>query len=181
MTTLSGTRLSAARTRLESLVRAQERQYAGDEDRPLGGYALAMATYGALVGSLAAAARITGRDIPNDLPVKDIALSALATEKLSRLVAKDPVTSPLRAPFTSYQGTAGPAELNEQVRGSGARKVLGEMVTCPFCMSFWIATGFTAGLIYLPRTTRLAVGTLAALAGADMLQFTRERLQKAAS
>lgn len=175
------TTISAARSRLVSLARSQERQYAGNEDRPLGGYSMAMAAYATAVGSLAVAARMTGRDVPDGLPVKDIALSALATEKLSRLVAKDPVTSPLRAPFTSYEGTAGPAELREQVRGSGVRKTLGEMITCPFCTSFWIATAFTAGLVYLPRTTRLATGTLAALAAADMLQFTHEWLQKASS
>jgi Protein of unknown function (DUF1360) len=87
----------------------------------------------------------------------------------------------LRAPFTTYQGTSGPAELSEEVRGSGARKAVGELVTCPFCTSVWVATGFTAGLIYLPRTTRPTVGTLAALAGADLLQFAHAWLQKASS
>jgi hypothetical protein len=36
----------------------------------------------------------------------------------------------------------------------------------------------TAGLVYLPRTTRLAMGTLAALAGADVLQFAHAWLEK---
>jgi hypothetical protein len=140
-----------------------------------------MATYSAIAGSLAAIARITGRDVPDGLSIRDGVLSALATAQLSRLLAKDPVTSPLRAPFTSFKGTEGPAELSERVRGSGARKVLGEMVTCPFCLGLWVATGFTAGLVYLPRTTRLAVGTFAALFGADMLQFARTWLEKASS
>jgi hypothetical protein len=39
----------------------------------------------------------------------------------------------------------------------------------------------TAGLVYLPRTTRLAMGTLAALAGADVLQFAHAWLEKSAS
>jgi hypothetical protein len=42
---------------------------------------------------------------PTGVPVTDVTLGALAIEKLSRLLAKDPVTSPLRAPFTAYQGT----------------------------------------------------------------------------
>ena len=42
----------------------------------------------------------------------------------------------------------------------------------------WVATGLVAGLIYLPRATRLAIGTLAVLAGADMLQFGYARLQE---
>ena len=35
----------------------------------------------------------------------------------------------------------------------------------------WVATGLMAGYIYLPRATRLAVDTLAVLAGADLLQL----------
>jgi Protein of unknown function (DUF1360) len=32
---------------------------------------------------------------------------------------RNPVTSPLRAPFTRYSGTSGEAELAEEVRGRG--------------------------------------------------------------
>jgi hypothetical protein len=134
-----------------------------------------------MVGALAGMARITGRDVPDRVPVTDVALGALAIEKLSRLLAKDPVTSPLRAPFTAYQGTSGPAELDEEARGKGVQKAVGELVTCPFCTSVWVATGFAAGLVYLPRTTRLTIATLAALAGADLLQFARAGLEKASS
>lgn len=98
-------------------------------------------------------------------------LSAVATHKLSRLITKDPVTSPLRAPFTRYQGQSGPAELQEEVRGTGARKAVGELITCPFCIDMWVATGLVAGFVFLPRVTRLAIDTLAVLAGADLLQF----------
>jgi hypothetical protein len=55
--------------------------------------------------------------------IKDRVVAA-AAHKLSRLLAKDPVTSPLRAPFTSYQGTQGPAELKEEVRGQDGRKTV---------------------------------------------------------
>jgi hypothetical protein len=173
--------LSTARSRLEGMARSQRGQYAGEADRPLGGYLVTMTVYAGVVGVLAAAARMTGREVPDGLPAKDVALSALATYKLSRLLAKDPVTSPLRAPFTAYQGTSGPAELREEVRGSGARKTIGELVTCPFCTGLWVATGFTAGLICVPRTTRLAIGTFAALAGADVLQFAHAWLEQESS
>jgi len=66
------------------------------------------------------------------------------------------------------------------VRGSGARHAVGELVTCPFCTSIWVATGFTAGLIFAPRTARITAGTFAALAAADMLHFARSLLEKAA-
>jgi Protein of unknown function (DUF1360) len=42
----------------------------------------------------------------------------------------------------------------------------------------WIATGLMAGFIYLPRATRLAIDTLAVLAGADLLQFGYAWLQE---
>jgi hypothetical protein len=60
------------------------------------------------------------------------------------------------------------------------QKTIGELITCPFCTGVWVATGMTAGMIYLPRTTRLAMGTLAALAGADVLQFAYAALEQAA-
>jgi len=159
--------------KLASLVRSEERGYAGDSDdeRPLAGYLGTMTVYGAIVATIAAAAGATGRPVPDGLDPRQVALSAAAIHKLSRLLAKDPVTSPLRAPFTRYQGTSGPAEVAEEVRGTGAQKAVGELISCPFCLGVWVATGFAAGLIFLPRTTRVAIGSLAALAGADLLQY----------
>jgi hypothetical protein len=175
------TTLTEVRDKLASAARTQSARYADGEDRPLGGYAVTMAVYGGLVGSLTWIAKISGRDIPDRLSAMDLACGAAATHKLSRLLAKDPVTSPLRAPFTSFHGTSGDAELHEEVRGHGAQKTVGELVTCPFCTGIWVATGLTAGLIYLPRTTRIAMGTLTALAGADMLQFVHAWLEKISS
>jgi hypothetical protein len=66
-------------------------------------------------------------------------------------------------------------------RCHGAQKTVGELVTCPFCTGIWVATGLTAGPIYLPRTTRIAMGTLTALAGADILQLVHAWLEKISS
>jgi Protein of unknown function (DUF1360) len=172
--------IADAKSRLAELAGSQKARYAGDAERPLGGYLGTMATYTAVVGALAGLTRLTGRDVPDGLTAKDIVLSALATHKLSRLLTKDPVTSPLRAPFTEFRGTQAPSELHEEVRGDGAQKAIGELITCPFCVSLWLATAVTAGLIYLPRATRLAIGTAATLAGADMLQFAYAWLQQQA-
>jgi hypothetical protein len=173
--------LTEIKDRVVAAASAQSERYSDGDDRPLHGYAITMAVYASLVGALAGIAKLTGRDVPDGFPASDVALCAAATHKLSRLLARDPVTSPLRVLFTSYQGTQGPAELKEEVRGQGGRKTVGELVTCPFCTGVWVATGLGAGLIYLPRTTRVAMGTLAALAGADMLQFVHAWLEKAAS
>ncbi|MFF3006726.1 DUF1360 domain-containing protein [Kitasatospora sp. NPDC057940] len=164
---------------LHDRLHREARAYKGDDDRPLAGYTGLMAVYGAAVGGIAAAARAGRRELPSPT-AWDVALNALATHQLSRLLAKDPVTSPLRAPFTRFEGTTGPAELEEEVRGTGARKAIGELVTCPFCIGLWAATACTAGSIFAPRVTRLATATLAALSVADFLQYAYAAAQRAA-
>jgi hypothetical protein len=144
--------------------------YAPGEDRPLGGYAVLMGLYGVAVTAGAVTLRRRGRPLPH-VSMADIALVGVATHKLSRRMSKDSVTSPLRAPFTRYEGVAGPAELQEGVRGRGLRKAVGELVSCPFCLSQWVSTGFTFGLIAAPRATRWTASVFASLALADFLQF----------
>jgi hypothetical protein len=130
-----------------------------------------MAAYGAVTGALAGTVKLTGRRLPSRVRWSDLALLTVATFRVSRLLAKDPVTSPLRAPFTRYQGTSGPAELKEDVRGSGLRKTVGELLTCPFCLAQWTATAFAFGLVLAPRATRFAAGVMTAVAGSDLLQL----------
>jgi Protein of unknown function (DUF1360) len=166
--------------RLAGAARSQAAQYARGQQQPLGSYATTMTVYAATVTAVAAAVRARGRPVPDGLAAGDLVLCAAASHKLSRLIAKDPVTSPLRAPFTAYKGTQGPAELAEDVRGEGSQKAVGELLTCPFCIGMWVTTGFTAGLLLMPRTTRLAMGALTALTGADILQFAHGWLEKIA-
>lgn len=155
-------------------------RYAPHEHRPLDGYLTAMAAFGGLTAALAALTRITGRPVPDRPSLADVALVSVATHKLSRLLAKDAVASPLRAPFTQYAGPAGAAELNEEVRdeGSSVRHGIGELVTCPFCLAVWVATGLTGGLVLAPRVTRLAATALSATAVSDFLQLAYDAAKK---
>ena len=157
---------------------AIQQEYANGADRPLAGYAAAMAVFCAGAAGVGALARLTGRRLPQPGPW-DVLLTAGAVHRLARLVAKDPVTSPLRAPFTTFQGVSGPSELAEDVRGTGARKTVGELLTCPFCTGLWIAGGFAAGQVFAPDATRLVSATLSAVTGADLLHFARSWLQQA--
>jgi len=144
--------------------------YAPDNDRPLGGYVALMGLYGAAVTAGAVALRRRNQRLPEVRPF-DIALVGIATHKLARRMTKDSVTSPLRAPFTRYEGVAGPAELKEEVRGTGIRKAVGELLSCPFCISQWVSTGFVFGLLTAPRATRWTASVFTSLALADFLQF----------
>jgi hypothetical protein len=156
------------------------RGYAPHEHRPLDGYLLAMTAFGGLAATLAAAARITGRVAPERPSFADIALISVATHKLSRLLAKDAVASPLRAPWARYAGPAGAGELNEEVRdeGSTVRHGMGELVTCPFCLAVWVATGLTGGLVLAPRLTRLGATALTATTVSDFLQLAYDAAKK---
>jgi hypothetical protein len=158
------------RETLAERVLREEESYRNGEDRPLGSYAALMGLYGAAVvaGGCILHRR---RAVPERIDAGDLALISVATHKLSRRVTKDSVTSPLRAGFTRYTGRSGPAELAEEVRGTGGRKAVGELLTCPFCIAQWIATGFVFGLALAPRATRMAASVLCAASAADFLQF----------
>jgi hypothetical protein len=111
----------------------------------------------------------------------DLLLMTAGTHKLARLMSKDAITSPLRMPFTRYRDTGGPAEVMEDARERGQlRHVVGELVSCPFCLSVWVATGFSMGFLFAPRFTRIAASALTAVAGSDYLQLIYGYLQQAA-
>ena len=155
--------------------------YRGDSPRPLGGYLATMSIYGIVVGVATLIAVATGRKLPTQWRLQDLVTVTLGTHKLSRTLAKDPVTSPLRAPFTRYAGSGGVAEINEEARhDSQLRHSVGELLTCPFCLDMWVATGFAIGLVYAPRFTRLVAGVFTALAGADFLQLAYAMAQHSA-
>lgn len=155
--------------------------YRGDEQRPLGGYIAVMTTFAAIVSGAAGVAVATKRELPAGVRPWDVLLLAVATHKVSRTITKDAVTSPLRAPFTRYTGTGGPAEVMEGVRHKdGLRHSIGELLTCPFCFDVWTATGFTVGLVFAPRVTRLVATAFTAVAGADFLHLLYAKAQQAA-
>ena len=170
--------LTTVRDKLTGLRKA----YAPHEHRPLDGYLAAMGAFGALAASLAAAAKVIGKPVPERPSTQDVVLISIATHKLSRLLAKDSVTSPLRAPFARYAEPAGAAELNEEVRdeGSSVRHGIAELITCPFCLAVWVATGLTGGLVLAPRLTRLAATALTATAVSDFLQMAYDAAKKGA-
>src|SRR3954462_11710028 len=161
--------------------RIQKREYTNGEPRPLGGDLGAMGVYVGLVTTAAAAVRASGRELPERIPVGDAALLTVATFRLARRIAKDPVTAPLRAPFVRFEGTSGHAEVAEEVREHGGVKhAVGELLTCPFCLAQWVGTGFVLGYVTAPRATRLAALTMTMVAGSDVLQFVYDAIQNGA-
>lgn len=166
--------------KIKDTARREADAYRAGEERPLGSYLATMGVYATSVAALAGAGVLAGRRLPDRVEPWDVALVGVATHKLSRLVAKDTVTAPLRAPFTEFGGPQGDAELHEEVRGHGVRHTIGELVTCPFCLAQWVGTAFAAGMVFAPRQTRLVASTFATVAISDALQNVYAFLQKKA-
>jgi hypothetical protein len=154
------------------------RDYA-DEPRPLGSYAAIAGVFGGVFGSLLVTAARTGR-LPERVGAADVLALGIASHKVSRLIARDTVTSFLRAPFTSFEGRGGISELNESPRGGNVRHALGELVGCPKCLDQWVAASFLAGLLYAPRATRVVAAMFGSVAVADFLQLAYAAGQKRA-
>jgi hypothetical protein len=149
-----------------------EDEYRQGSDRPLSAYAGIIGAYAGTVVTLAAVAAV------RSVKAADLALFGVATHKLARTIAKDTIASPIRAPFTRYEGSSGPAELKEDVRGTGWRKAVGELVSCPFCLGQWIGTGFVFGAMFAPRFTRTVAATFVIHAASDALQFAYTGLEQ---
>jgi hypothetical protein len=148
------------------------RGYAPPAERPpLFSYAGAIVLFNALFAGGLLLARRRGRELPERIGAADLITIGVASHKLSRVVAKDKVTSPLRAPFTELQGDGGPSELEEAARGSGARQAIGELLICPYCLGLWVVAAFAVGLLFAPRLTRFVAAIFAALTIADFLQI----------
>src|SRR5829696_4845612 len=145
--------------------------YAPHEHRPLAAYAGLTAAFGATLGGALVALRAAGRELPESLSAGDLALAGVATHKVSRLLAKDKVTSFIRAPFTRFQEPSGQGELEEAPRGEGMRYAVGELLVCPYCLGQWVAGGLAAGWVLAPRTTRLLSAMWAAQGLADGVQL----------
>ena len=158
--------------------RIQKHEYTNGEERPLAGDLGAMGVYVGLVSAAAAAVQASGRELPERIPVGDALLLTVATFRLARRIAKDPVTAPIRAPFVRFEGASGHAEVAEEVREhGGAKHAVGELLTCPFCLAQWVGTGFVFGYVTAPKATRLAALTMTMIAGSDVLQFLYDGIQ----
>lgn len=149
-----------------------------DEDQPLAGRVTLVTAFGASLVAARVAARLTGREPPERPHPADVVMVGLATHKLSRLLTKAKATSFIRAPFTEYEEAKGRGEVEERPRGEGARRAVGELLVCPFCMSQWISAGFAAGLVLAPRATRLVAASYSAQAVADFLQLAYAAAEK---
>jgi hypothetical protein len=153
---------------------------AADDPTTLTSYGAVSATYVAILTTATVALARRGR-LPERVPWSDLALAAAASNVFSRRIAKDKVTRFVRAPFTDVEEAGAPGEVNERVKADrGPRRVIGELLACPFCLSQWTSTALVLGLVVAPKPTRLVASVLAVTGASDQLQNVRSILTKAA-
>jgi len=141
------------------------------------GYLGAMTAYGASILTTAVVARARGKDLPDGYAAADLALGAIATHKFTRILAKDAVTTPIRAPFTEFEGALGSAEVEDRPKDDHPAHTVGELLTCPFCLAPWTATAYVAALAVAPRAARAWAAVFAIVGGSDALQHLYARLR----
>src|SRR5215204_23805 len=141
----------------------------GGEDRPLGAYLVLIGLFNLTFALFLLATKASNRSIPQRVRPYDIVLFGVATHKLSHLLSNDAVTSAIRAPFTEYQEMQSPSNVEEQARGTGLRKAIGELLICVFCVGHWIAAFFAYGLVLAPALTRFVASIFAILTVSDYL------------
>jgi hypothetical protein len=139
------------------------------EERPLPEYAGLTVAFGGVLGGFLLLAR---RRLPERIGFGDIVRVGLASYKLGRLVAKDEVTSWVRAPVTRDEDATEP-------KPYGMERALGELVTCPYCIGVWAASGLSYALVLFPRETRLVTTIFGSQAVADFLNAAFVRLKSA--
>ena len=141
----------------------------GEEVESLPYYATLAGVFNLIFAVFLLVSRRMGREIPERIAAKDIALLGIAAHKLSLVGSQDAVTSPIRAPFTELEEQESPNNLEEKPRGRGFQKSIGELLTCQFCLGMWISAALTYGLVLVPRTTRFATSIFAVVTISDFL------------
>jgi hypothetical protein len=133
---------------------------------PYAAYAGIMSTFAGGLAAAGALARLWHRDARDHTPL-DFTVLSLATFKAARTIARDEVTSFIRAPFVEGEAHDG---AEEPVETGDVQQAIGELVTCSRCVGTWCAAGLAATQILTPRFGRLLTWSLAAAGANDWLQ-----------
>ncbi len=137
------------------------------EERPLAQYATVTSAFWTVFAGFLL---IAGKRIPAGLPAGDVVRIALASYKMSRVVAKEDVATFIRAPVTEDPEA-------QQPKRAGMAAVLGELVTCPYCLGLWFASALGYAHVLAPRQARFATSIFAAYAVTDFLHAGFNRLR----
>lgn len=112
----------------------------------------------ALYIGVVAALYTLGR-LPRDISAFDFVLLGLAAARLSDIISTDEIMQWLREPFVRLEPTeiAGREVQTRVGRGRGLRRVIGDLLACPWCVGVWVAAGLTYAYFLEPLVAWLFI------------------------
>ena len=104
----------------------------------------------------------------------DFILLVFASLRLTRLIVYDKITDFIRRPFHSEVEEMDPdgrVETYIEIKGSGLRYWIGELLSCHWCTGFWCSVALYLGYTFIPIYT-VPLITVFAIAGcASFFQY----------
>ncbi|HEX2728870.1 MAG TPA: DUF1360 domain-containing protein [Rubrobacteraceae bacterium] len=152
--------------------------YDKNDEVPITSYATLAGAFNLIFALFLLISRATGRSIPERIETRDILIFGAATHKLSWILAREPITSPIRAPFTELEEVKSPTKAEEKPRGTELQRTIGELLTCHFCLGMWVAAFFSYGFVLFPATARLIGAIFTMLAVSDHIHQTYKGLME---
>ena len=143
----------------------------------IAGYVGSLTTFGSAIALASVLGRRKGQSLPERYDVLDLVLGAVATHKMARVIAKEGVTTPIRAPFTDHEEAIGSAEVHDTPKDGHVSHVVGELLTCPFCLGPWIASAYVGTLAVSPPLARAWAAVFSIVGGSDFLQHAYGRVR----
>jgi hypothetical protein len=119
-------------------------------------------------------------EVEGTAPARDTLLFGVATHKIGRILTKDWVTSPLRAPFNQYEKSTGGGEVAERSRGEGLQRATGDLLTCQWCIAPWVAASLYATYLIRPAAARMIAAASTSVAISDFLQHLYSGVKRVA-
>lgn len=110
--------------------------------------------------------------LPRHISTFDLILLGFAVARISDIISTDEVMQWLREPFIRLEQTevAGRGTEMRIGRGEGLRRVIGEMLSCPWCVGIWVAAGLTYLYFLVPRYIWLFILLMAIAEIGSLLQ-----------
>lgn len=114
----------------------------------------------------------------SDTSVKpfDYFLLGLSVFRMGRMVSYDTVMEPYRAPFTHTIPDSSGAGDTVEAKGTGWRRAIGELISCPICSGTWIAAVLVYGLQVAAGPTRILMAIMSVIGLGEVLNALTESL-----
>jgi len=90
--------------------------------------------------------------LPTNIGPFDLVLLGLAAARLTDIISTDQIMEWLRRPFVKMETTEiAEREVETRTgRGRGLKKVIGDLLSCPWCVGVWVAASLTYAYFLLP-------------------------------